>query len=592
MEHLCSVQILPLVKKRALSNDKIGAMATNSCAFSFSASLKLIDMRTEVVFFLNGQRHAVDSSGAALVLSDYLRLVCGLPGTKVVCAEGDCGACTVVCARFAPAGSSRHHRDPKTQAEAQATSNAKKQGRVEFRAINSCIVLIAQLDGCSVVTIEGLNTPSLNTPSPKTPDPQPDPSRTEIQEKLFCSHAAQCGYCTPGIAMALAGAVEKLTPQSQKLSEQDAKNALTGNLCRCTGYAPIISAAQAIDIHQALTPSLHERYGTEKIAAALRRVCSQPCWLKPTVEADFEFYAPLTLKAACAYLKKNPSAQIIAAGTDLGVLRNKRKQVLKKLMSLHLIKNSTRTELKRKKELLVGCNATIDDFRSSLKQALPEFAAYLDLFASPQIRNVATVIGNLANASPIGDLAPPLLVLNAKLEIATDKKPRLLDLSDFFLGYRKTALKKGQLISGLKFEIPGQGQIFKLYKVSQRKDLDISTINAAFCVQLAKERSGLMIGEARIAYGGVAAIPLRLYKLERWLSGRQILPQSLQPTIDSAIELLQSEITPISDLRASAAYRRVVAENLLRRYLHHLFAASLDGSVKKSRDLESPHELS
>jgi xanthine dehydrogenase small subunit len=497
-------------------------------------------MRTEIVFFLNGERHNVGTEEAAMVLSDYLRLVRGLSGTKVVCKEGDCGACTVLCAR-PPLGDS---------------------DRLKFQPVNSCILSVAQLDGCILVTIEGLNTAD---------------QRTEIQENLVCNHAAQCGYCTPGIVMTLTGALENNESLQRNLSEKEARNALTGNLCRCTGYSPIISAACHSDLTLAQTPSLNERFATSKVIDTLRRDCAIPVWLKPSEASDFEFFAPLTAKSACAFLKKNPEARIIAAGTDLGVLRNKGKQHLSQVVSLHLLKDAGKIKVsfgKRKRAIAIGGNVSIHELRSVLKQKIPEFARYLDLFASPQIKNVATVIGNLANASPIGDLAPPLLVLNANLEISSANDMRPLALTSFFRGYRKTALNKGELISRVSFEIPADDHIFALYKVSQRKDLDISTINAAFNFQLAGNLEAPIISEARVAFGGVAAVPIRLFKLEQWLTGKKVDPE----LFELALPWLRQEISPISDLRATASYRGVVAENLFRRYLRKILSTKLEAS--------------
>jgi len=509
------------------------------CAFSQADSLILNEMRSEVVFFLNGLQQNIASDQAQMMLTDYLRLVRGLSGTKVVCSEGDCGACTILYARLP--------REP--------------GAKVSFRAVNSCILMVAQLDGCILVTIEGLKHPA---------------HCAEVQEKLVCHHAAQCGYCTPGIVMALAGALEAKAPSHKLLTEQEAKNALTGNLCRCTGYSPIISGACNIDLKQALLPTVSALYATQATIRCLRKACSQPLWLKPSPksETDFEVFAPLTTKVACAFLRKNPAARIIGAGTDMGVQRNKRKQRLSQMVSLHLLKGAEKIKVLRTKQISIGTNATIHELRRALKQPLPEFARYLDLFASPQIKNIATVVGNLANASPIGDLAPPLLVLNTEVDIANEKGTRSVALTQFFRSYRKTAVRKGELVSGIRFEIPDSDQVFTLYKISQRKDLDISTINAAFNFRIENSSRQQTISEARIAFGGVAAVPLRLTELEGWLRGKQIH----RGLYEMALPLLRQELSPISDLRSTAAYRSVVAEKLLRRFFQSLLSQNQETS--------------
>jgi xanthine dehydrogenase small subunit len=268
---------------------------------------------------------------------------------------------------------------------------------------------------------------------------------------------------------------------------------------------------------------------------------------------EFSYCAPKSIQEALDYLKANPDARIVGASTDLGVVHNKRKITLTKLLSLHLIE-----ELYQIKEqngmITLGARVTMNEFRHFMKDHSPEFAKYLDVFASPQIKNLATVVGNVANASPIGDTPPALLALNAWVVINGNKE---MKLEDFFLAYRKTALAPGELITHIKLPVPRKGSDYRVFKNANRKDLDISAVNFAIHVEW-KDQNKKEISQITMAAGGVAAIPLRLKQTE------QFLKQQLD--VDGAVKILHSEFKPLSDVRATAAYRHVLVENFLRRF--------------------------
>jgi len=270
---------------------------------------------------------------------------------------------------------------------------------------------------------------------------------------------------------------------------------------------------------------------------------------------------PTNLKAAAAYLKKNPGSRLIAGGSDLCVVHNKRKQRLSKTVSLHLIPELYQIKKKGSK-LEVGARVTLSELRDAVKASVPEFARFLDLFASPQIKNVATLVGNLANASPIADMPPFLLVSNAVNSVVGPRGKRKIPIEKFFLGYRSIALKPGELITSVEFELLPKSETLALYKVSQRKDLDISGVNAAFRACFKRVGGKCVIDRMSIVLGGVAATPVRLPKTEASLKGMVLGAEVLA----QACQILQKEIAPISDLRGSQAFRRVVAENLLRRF--------------------------
>ena len=468
-------------------------------------------MRDYVLIYLNGQRHEIRGDKTRLMLSDYLRYELQLTGTKVVCAEGDCGACSVL--RYFP-------NDNKT---------------IRFDAINSCIATVAQMDGSHLVTIEGLATPEL----------------TNVQQKMVDCNGSQCGFCTPGFVIAMTALAERRL-NAKKITEKEAKNYLTGNLCRCTGYQPIVDAAVSMEPkkHQ----PLEQRYHSKLIETELRKAQKQT--LKIQAE-HFQVYAPTTIKEAVDYLKKFKDARLIGAGTDLGVIVNKNKLIYSHLLSLHLINDLYDVQIKSSR-VRVGARVTLAELRRAVESSIPEFARFLDLFASPQIKNVATLVGNLANASPIADTPPFLLVANAAVHVAGPKGLRTIDINDFYLGYKKIALKPGEFITHIEFDKVTDA--LYLSKSSQRKDLDISCVNAAFRLKVNNKKSVLTV---HIAFGGVGPTPLRLKKTEAALAGKALS----QETCIKALETLQSEISPLSDLRGTQAFRRVLAESLLENFL-------------------------
>lgn len=473
-------------------------------------------MRKEIIFYLNGHRHAVGAKEASMMLAEYLRYEKGLTGTKIVCAEGDCGACSVL--RYFP--------------------HARGKDSSNYLAINSCITLVAQLDGSSLVTVDGL----------KEKD-----KLHEAQRAMVECHGSQCGFCTPGFVMALTGLVEEKRGRTEKsLTECEAKNALTGNLCRCTGYAPIINAALSIDLEKC--ESVKKRFYSEKQDSDLKKIFQEEVEVQ---NESFSFYAPRTLKAALDYLHQHPDVKILASGTDLGVVHNKRKITLTKLMSLHLIAELYDIKMDGQ-DVVLGARVTHTEFRHFIKGKIPEFSSYLDIFASPQIKNIGTVVGNVANASPIGDTPPALLALDATVIVQGPQGKKEIPLSKFFLAYRKTALTHQELITHIKFPLPHEHSRVKFYKYSNRKDLDISAVN--FAVNLTyQDQSKKDIKDIIIAAGGVGPVPMRFLKTEEYLKKNKDL--------EGAVKILHTEFTPLSDLRASRAYRHVLIENYLRKFM-------------------------
>ena len=482
-------------------------------------------MRKEVTLYLNGERLAVDAAHSGWMLSDFLRYHRGLTGTKVVCAEGDCGACSVL--RYVPGESKRPL----------------------FLPINSCIVTVAQCDGSSLVTVEALARDGKLSPT---------------QTAMVRAHGSQCGFCTPGFVVALTGLVEKKLCagiRSGSCTEREAKNALTGNLCRCTGYQPILDAATAIDLGEC--ESVTSRFFSKAQAKDLKKIRSTALKIET---GAVSVYAPRKISDAARALARDSRYQIVGAATDLGVAVNKGKTKLPKILSLHLIDELTKIKATRTR-IWVGARVTLSELRTALKDKVPEFARFLDLFASPQIKNSATLIGNVANASPIGDTPPFLLVAGSTLHIVGPKGKRKVPLEKFYVGYRKTVLRKGELIAGIEFDLPSARENLALYKTSQRKDLDISAVNAAFRIEWSDPEK-TKIKKARIALGGVAATPIRGFAAEKVLTGKAPNPE----TLERALDALQSMITPMDDLRGTREFRRVLVENLFAKFFREIRA--------------------
>jgi len=284
-------------------------------------------------------------------------------------------------------------------------------------------------------------------------------------------------------------------------------------------------------------------------------------------DGDKCFFLPVTIEQAVRFAADNSDFRVLGAATDLGVQTNKGKQLSKKLMSLHLIPDLYSIE-KSNDQVIFGARVTLAELRRAVSDSNPEFARFLDLFASPQIKNVATLVGNIANASPIGDTLPFLLVSEGAVRTASfnahtqQVEKRTLPLIDFFLGYKKLALKPNEIITHVSFSPTRPNEILRLYKVSQRKDMDISTVSGAFWLKTVAQGKSLVVSEARLALGGVAATPIRLKDIEKSIKG-QILNQEL---VKKTAHLIGSSIQPLKDLRGSVEYRRVLAKNLFRKF--------------------------
>jgi xanthine dehydrogenase small subunit len=452
-------------------------------------------MRDHILFHVNGKPHRIEGDAAFQTLANYLRHDIAATGTKIVCEEGDCGACTVL---------------------------TRRSLKDDYRPVNSCILNLAQMDGTSIVTVEGLRQ---------------EATLHAVQEAMVQCHGAQCGYCTPGFVVAMAGMFEV----SDRVDEKQIRDGLTGNLCRCTGYEPIIKAALAVN--GAPIAKMRYRYPDLPDAGDSLHVAN--------------FCAPATLDEAIRFKRDHPGCIIVQGGTDFGVWVNKRGYAAPAMLSLAKI--ASLNELREEDDtIIVGANTSLADFETFIADRIPELARIMAVFGSPQIKNAGTLIGNIANGSPIGDTLPYFVVAGALLEL--NGGARTVPIDRFYLGYRKFDLQPDEIITRVR--IPIVRDTLKLYKVSRRKDLDISAFTAAIRLSLNGDR----IDRAGVVYGGVAPTVIRLSRTEVFLTGKSTTLE----TFEQAGRIAREEIKPISDVRGSADYRLQLAENIMSKFWYDI----------------------
>ncbi len=469
-------------------------------------------MRDYLLFYVNGREHKVTGEHVFLPLSSYLRYVVGATGTKVVCEEGDCGACSILLG------------------EVQGDD-------ITYRTVNSCIQMLYQVDGLHIITIEGLKDQGRLNP---------------VQDAMVACHGAQCGYCTPGFVVAMCGLFDGKQPACIK----EIKDALTGNLCRCTGYVSIIESG--LEVATENIKSLRELYPSEPIRKELTAATSQEVELSA---GNKRVYIPLTVEQAVRFKAANSSAIIISGGTDVCVNMNKRDYDPAIMMSFCRLEGQRDIVLDEAgKTLLVGGTATLTKLEEFARDNVPELHHLLWLFGSPQIRNAGTLSGNIANASPIADTPPFLFIMDAELELTGSGGTRRVCITKFYTGYKQFDLKSDEIITRILIPLPVATDLVKLYKVSKRKHLDISSFTAALRISL----EGNTIAKAAVCYGGVGPVILRMYRTEEFLQGK---PFSIE-TFSKAGEVAIAEITPISDVRGSKEFRNQLARNILLKFFH------------------------
>ncbi|WP_420230824.1 xanthine dehydrogenase small subunit [Pseudomonas sp. ABY48] len=479
-----------------------------------------------IQFLLNQElrsEHALDPN---LTVLNYLREHVGKPGTKEGCASGDCGACTVVVGEL--------HTDEKGQA------------RMRYRSLNACLTFVSSLHGKQLISVEDLKHQG---------------QLHSVQQAMVDCHGSQCGFCTPGFVMSLFA----LQKNSEQPDAHKAHEALAGNLCRCTGYRPILAAAE-----QACCGKQPDHFDAREAETIAHLKAIAPTETGELNSGDKRCLVPLTVADLADLYDAYPQARLLAGGTDLALEVTQFHRTLPVMIYVGNVAELKRIE-RFDDRLEIGAAAALSDCYEALKPEYPDFGELLQRFASLQIRNQGTLGGNIGNASPIGDSPPLLIALGAQVVLCKGQTRRTLALEDYFIDYRVTARQESEFIEKIIVPRASAEQAFRAYKVSKRLDDDISAVCAAFNLRI----DNGVVRDARVAFGGMAATSKRAKHCEAVLIGA--------PWTDSTVEraciALAEDFTPLSDLRASKEYRLLSARNLLRKYFIELQTPHIETRV-------------
>lgn len=470
-------------------------------------------------FIRRGQPAALHDVPPDRTLLEVLREDLGCTGTKEGCGEGDCGACTVVLGE-------------------------ERDGKLHYSAVNSCIRLAHSVDGMALWTVEDLAEDPLIRPA--GPAAQVDKPITlhPAQEAMVQCHGSQCGFCTPGFVMSLFGMYQNHVCHGQPITRELAQEELSGNLCRCTGYRPILDAAQQM----AALPL---------VAVDEAQLLRQLAQLQPPAADAAAYLAPTTLPALLAARAAHPGAQVVAGCTDVGLwvtkMHKQYAQILDVTRTAELLQLDENAH-----QITIGAAVSLTDAFAALTRQWPQLRTFATRFAGLPVRNSGTLGGNVANGSPIGDSMPLLIALRAKIVLASTRGERTLALEDLYTGYRQNVMAPDELLVRIVVPRPGVTEALRAYKISKRFDDDISAV----CLAIHLDIDAGVVRRASIGAGGVAATPARARQTEAALTGQ---PWSAE-TVQKAADALQAEFSPISDMRASCAYRRTVLASLLQRF--------------------------
>lgn len=471
-------------------------------------------MRTSISFILDGKLTEIDfdrehRSPTTTVLN-YLRSLPSHKGVKEGCAEGDCGACTVVIAEM---GSDK---------------------RLRYESVDSCLLFLPMLHGKQLITVENLRNASGEL--------------HPVQSAMVETGGSQCGFCTPGIVMSLFA----LYKNCDHPSRDEIEEALGGNLCRCTGYKPIVEAAARACVHGGMD---HLSADEPRILELLKSISGQSITF---ATGGQQYFRPASLGEAVALLHRYPEAIVICGATDIALRVTKNHEVLKEVLDLSGVEE-LKEIVETEPSISIGAAVTLNEIMPRISTTLPALHNMLSVFGSQQIRNLATLGGSLGTASPIGDALPVLIAYGAKAVLESLNGRREVALNDFVTGYRTTVRKHDELITTVVMPKQLNGARVKSYKISKRKDLDISTLSAGFRLELDR---GDVVKSIRLVYGGMAEKTKRAAAAERYLVGKVWDRQ----TVGEAMEFIDGDFSPISDARSGAEFRKVAARNLLLKF--------------------------
>jgi len=466
-------------------------------------------MRDKIRFYRRGRLVERADLAPETTLLDYLRLEERATGTKEGCAEGDCGACTVVLRRV-------------------------ENGRLVYRPVNACIMLAGQADGADVIAVEDIADGKLHP----------------VQRAMVDHHGSQCGFCTPGFVMALFGLYHDSSVRAADRAR--VVEAISGNLCRCTGYRPILDAGL-----QACAAKPNDEFSRDKKQTLdrLNAIADEEDVFVGTSERFFA--APATIESLARLYQQHPDATLVSGATDVGLWITKKLRELPRIIWLGRVRNLDRID-DRGSELHIGATVKVEDAASALAAIDPDLGEIIRRFGGWQVRNAATIGGNIANGSPIGDAPPALIALGAELELQRGDRRRTIALEDFFLDYKKQDRAPGEFVLAITVPKLAKDERFRCFKLSKRYDQDISAVMGAVKLRM----QGGKIGDARIAFGGMAGTPKRAKTVEARLKG---IAASDEAAVGTALQAMQDDYQPLGDMRASATYRIAAAQALVTK---------------------------